>query len=161
MITVDNRKDLISEFEKGNGKVMVTGKLRKQVKIVMRTLLFFRIIVVFITFSLLSFNGLHIKMAGEILFALFILTSRQFRAAGSALQSVISIHTLDRPPSILFLTYERCALFLHLPPACAGYFDRYISGEMPETKTRSFAHRKLQKSPTVTKSPIEVQPTLF
>lgn len=79
MITVDNRKDLISEFEKGNGKVMVTGKLRKQVKIVMRTLLFFRIIVVFITFSLLSFNGLHIKMAGEILLTLFILTSRPFR----------------------------------------------------------------------------------
>lgn len=79
MITVDNRKDLISEFEKGNGKVMVTGKLRKQVKIVTRTLLFFRIIVVLITFSLLGFTDLHIRMAGEILFALFILTSRPFR----------------------------------------------------------------------------------
>ncbi|MDY3965291.1 MAG: hypothetical protein SOZ25_03870 [Prevotella sp.] len=79
MVTVDNQKDLISEFEKGNNKVMVTGKLKKRAKRVTKTMVFFHIIIVFIAFSRINFENLHIVYAPEILFALFILTSRPLR----------------------------------------------------------------------------------
>lgn len=79
MVTVENQKDLISEFEKGNHKVMVTGKLKKRAKRVTKTMVFFHIIIVFIAFSRINFENLHIVYAPEILFALFILTSRPLR----------------------------------------------------------------------------------
>ena len=44
MVTVENQKDLISEFEKGNHKVMVTGKLKKRAKRVTKTMVFFHIL---------------------------------------------------------------------------------------------------------------------
>lgn len=79
MVTVENQKDLICEFEKGNNKVMVTGKLKKRAKIVTKTMVFFHIIIVFIAFSRINFENLHFVYAPEILFALFILTSRPLR----------------------------------------------------------------------------------
>ena len=58
---------------------MVTGKLKKRAKRVTKTMVFFHIIIVFIAFSRINFENLHIVYAPEILFALFILTSRPLR----------------------------------------------------------------------------------
>ena len=75
MVTVENQKDLISEFEKGNHKVMVTGKLKKRAKIVTKTMVFFHIIIVFIAFSRINFENLHIFLArgtcGSVLLSAF------------------------------------------------------------------------------------------